>query len=49
MYLRKIIMPIKYLFILTVFIGNIFSNSNNFSDIIILSSSNVHGEVDPCG
>ena len=40
-------MQIKFLIILIINI--IFSSTKINSDIVILSTSNVHGEIEPCG
>tara|TARA_Y100000817_G_C16482066_1_gene378516 strand:- start:84 stop:206 length:123 start_codon:yes stop_codon:yes gene_type:complete len=40
-------MQIKFLIVLLINI--VFSSTKINSDIVILSTSNVHGEIEPCG
>ena len=42
-------MQIKYLSIIIIFLGTLLPGPSNFSEIVILSSTNVHGETEPCG
>ena len=39
----------KYLLLLLFSLNILLSNTGNFSEIVILSSTNVHGEIEPCG
>ena len=39
----------RYLLLLLFLLSNLLPDSNNFSEIVILSTTNVHGEIDPCG
>jgi len=39
----------KHLLILLLALNNILANPSTFSEIVILTSANVHGETEPCG
>ena len=39
----------KYLLNLIIVFNGFLVTASEFSNIVILSTSNVHGEVDPCG
>jgi len=39
----------KYLFNLLIVFNGFLLTASEFSNVVILSTSNVHGEVDPCG
>ena len=43
-------MFIQFAMVVIMFFGNIFSQSNFEQNIItIIGTTNVHGEIDPCG